>query len=251
MRRFTQTDKWDDPWFRSLPGVHKLAFLYIIDRCNNAGFWEVDLDAMQFHTKIDQKHLEGACKALARGIDESQGWVFVKNFLRHQKNDCLNEANPAHRQIIGLIVEQLERFPSVISFLPKGALKGLPSPIGKGNGKGKGNGHVKEEEESAELIYNEYPRKVAKKISISAIIGALKNYDHEFLMKKTREYAAAVRTSDQTFIPHPSTWFNQERFNDDPSTWLPSQKPAGFQKSTVKPPRNIDTNGEQLEMPDA
>ena len=135
MRRFTETTKWDDPWFRGLPGVHKLAFLYIIDRCNNAGFWEIDMDGMEFQTKLEQKHLQGALKGLARGIEERDGWVWVKNFLKHQKNDVLNESNPAHRQIIGLIREQVPRFPSVKAILPKGASKGLQSPIGKGKGK--------------------------------------------------------------------------------------------------------------------
>ena len=248
MRRFTQTDKWDDPWFRSLPGVHKLAFLYIIDRCNNAGFWEIDLDGMQFHTKIEQKHLEGACKALARGIEESQGWVFVKNFLRHQKNDSLNEANPAHRQIIGLIAEQLHRFPSVKSLLPKGASKGLPSPIGKGKGKGIGKGLVTEEEEAAELIFAEYPRKVAKKPAIKSIIDATKIHGHEFLLEKTRAYSVAVNGAEKEFLPHPATWFNQERFNDDPKEWkreptrstAESRQSPAIQKETIEIPNLMD-----------
>ena len=141
MKRFTETQKWDDPWFREIHGSHKLVFLYILDRCNNAGFWEVDLSALAFHTKLEEKHFEGAFKALERGLQGASGWVWVRNFLRHQKNDCLNAANPAHRQIIALLRDQSERFPDSKSFLPKGASKGLPSPIGTGKGKGKGNGN--------------------------------------------------------------------------------------------------------------
>lgn len=138
MKRFTDTCKWDDPWFRALPGVHKLVFLYVVDRCNNAGFLEVDMDAMAFHTKIEPKHLEGALKGLERGIKGASGWVWVRRFLRHQKNEQLNPENPAHRQIISLITEQLERFQHVPEFKEfEGALKGLKSPIGKGIGKGK------------------------------------------------------------------------------------------------------------------
>lgn len=222
MRRFTETNKWDDPWFRSLPGVHKLAFLYVIDRCNNAGFWEVDMDGMQFHTKLEAKHVEGALKGLSRGIEEKDGWVWVKNFLKHQKNDTLNEANPAHRQIIALVKDQVERFPAVKSFLPKGASKGLQSPIGKGIGKGKEL--VKEKEEAAEAIYAEYPRKVAHKPAIKAIIKALDTHDVDFLIERTKAYAAAVNGSDRDFLPHPATWFNAERFNDDPKEWASSSK---------------------------
>jgi hypothetical protein len=149
MRRFTETQKWDDPWFRSLPGAHKLAFLYLLDRCNNAGFWEEDLDGMAFHTKVEASSLQGALKGLERGIQAASGWYWVKNFLRHQKNDSLNPENPAHRQIIALLLEQSDRFPSSKSFLPKGASKGLPSPIGKGKGKGTGHGEGSASETSA------------------------------------------------------------------------------------------------------
>lgn len=146
MKRFTETLKWDDPWFRALPGHVKLGFLYIIDRCDNAGFWEVDLDGMEFQTKLSRVHCEGALKGLERGIKEASGWVWVRNFLRHQKNDRLNSDNPAHKQIISLVVNQLERFPECKTLLPKGATKGLQSPIGKGIGKGRGKSTPEEEE---------------------------------------------------------------------------------------------------------
>ena len=148
MKRFTETLKWDDPWFRSLAGAHKLIFLYVIDRCNNAGFWEVDEDALAFHTKLEPKHIHGAWAALERGLSSASGWVWVRNFLRHQKNDVLNPENPAHRQIIALIKDQSARFSECSGFQSlhestkghgsplQGASKGLLSPIGKGKGKG-------------------------------------------------------------------------------------------------------------------
>jgi hypothetical protein len=140
LKRFTETGKWDDPWFRSLPGVHKLVFLYIIDRCNNAGFWEIDMASMAFHTKLEEKHLEGALKGLERGLQTHDGWVWVKNFLRHQKNEVLNPSNPAHKQIISLLTVQPNRFPESAKYLPEGASKGHLSPIGIGIGQGKGEG---------------------------------------------------------------------------------------------------------------
>lgn len=139
MKRFAETNKWDDPWFRSLAGVHKLIFLYVIDRCDNAGFWEIDEDAIAYHTKLDAKHIQGAWKALARGFVVVDGWVWVRTFLRHQKNDNLNPQNPAHRQLIGLIQDQLGRFGENEVFSDFIApYKGLLSPIGKGTGTGKG-----------------------------------------------------------------------------------------------------------------
>jgi hypothetical protein len=145
MKRFTETQKWDDPWFRQLAGVHKLVFLYIIDRCDNAGFLEIDQDAMAWHTKVKSEHIEGALKGLERGIKgPCDGWYWVRRFLKHQKNETLNPDNPAHKQIISLIGEQRERFASVPEFQSfVGPIKGLLSPIGIGTGLVKVKGRVK------------------------------------------------------------------------------------------------------------
>jgi len=143
MKRFTETDKWEDPWFRKLPGVHKLVFIFLIENCNNAGFYELDIDHVAYLTGLEKRHVEGALKALERGIQGASGWVWVKNFLRHQKNEELNIANPAHRQILGLIKVQMERFLSVPDFEKFVApYKGLLSPIG--------TVQVKDRKESAE-----------------------------------------------------------------------------------------------------
>lgn len=77
-----------------------------------------------------------------------------------------------------------------------------------------------------ELIYQAYPKHVGKPVALKAIGRQLKNYTAEFLMAKTEAYAAAVKGCETQFIPHPSTWFNQERFNDDPSTWERKGSPS-------------------------
>jgi hypothetical protein len=135
MKRMTETAKWDDPWFRELKGVHKLIFLYVVDRCDNAGFWEVDESAMSFHTKLEQSHFEGAWKGLSRGFVIRDGWLWVKRFLLHQKNDSLNPDNAAHRQIIALLKKQSERFPeAMVALSEKSPMEG-PSKAPR-NGKG-------------------------------------------------------------------------------------------------------------------
>lgn len=71
---------------------------------------------------------------------------------------------------------------------------------------------------SFEAFWKEYPRKVAKK-------KAQQSWDKikpgEPEMKKIMAALAAVKRSaqwlkdDGQFIPHPATWLNQERFNDE------------------------------------
>lgn len=144
MKRFTETDKWRDPWFRSLSAPSKLVFFYVLDNCNNAGFLEFDRELLVIFTKMKEEHLEGALKGLSRGIIEADGWLWVRRFLRHQKNESLNGDNPAHKQIISLLSEQLERFGKVPGFSDFIApYQGLFRPIGVGIGLVKVKGRVK------------------------------------------------------------------------------------------------------------
>lgn len=127
--RYTETEKWSDPWFQNLPHGSKLLFLYLCDQCNIAGFYEVNKRELCFHLGIEEKQYEGAIKALGRGVKEADGWLWLKNFLKHQRNNDLNPENAAHRGILRLLREQLQRFKGIKEFDDMvGATKGLASP---------------------------------------------------------------------------------------------------------------------------
>lgn len=70
-----------------------------------------------------------------------------------------------------------------------------------------------------EEIYAAYPRKVAKPEAIKAITKAIKLHGEEKVLSATIVFAKAKTGQDQQFIPHPATWYNQQRYNDDPETW--------------------------------
>lgn len=240
MKRFTETGKWDDPWFRQLAGVYKLVFLYIIDRCDNAGFLEIDQDAMAWHTKVKPEHIEGALKGLERGIKGAFGWIWVRRFLKHQKNDPLNPENPSHKQIIGLLNEQRERFKDVPEFVEFiGASKGLESPIGKGKGKKR---ESPEREAAAAEIYLAYPRREKRPDAIRSILNAFEKIEPTVLLERTKLYAA-TRPRDQ-WTPLPASWFNSEQFNDDPDNWKQRNGDApGVAKAEVEPGYVLDKAG--------
>jgi hypothetical protein len=71
----------------------------------------------------------------------------------------------------------------------------------------------------AELIYLAYPRRVARGAAIQAIQRALKEHSFQWLMQRVEKYRACVHGSSKKFIPHPATWFNQARYDDDESDW--------------------------------
>lgn len=136
--RFSVTEKWKDDWFANLPAGQKLVYLFMIDNCDNAGFFEINPRINSFLIGIEQTTYEGAVKGLGRGFiysnDGSKVWI--KKFLLHQKNLPLNPENNAHVQIIRIIESQIPNFNKEKE--NEDIFKGLISPIGKGTGKDKG-----------------------------------------------------------------------------------------------------------------
>lgn len=87
--------------------------------------------------------------------------------------------------------------------------------------------------QASEAIYAEYPRKVGKPVALKAILKALESIDAPRLLSLTKQFCAAARGREQQFIPHPATWFNQQRFNDDPSTWSSASPSLGRDTSKM------------------
>lgn len=137
-KRFSETEKWNDEWFCELKPLQKLIFLYMVDRCDNAGFIEVNARVASFLIGITGEQFEQGLKGLDKCLITSKDGkkLWLKNFLFHQKNLPLNPANNAHKQILVLLNENQEKFNYDFSKL--GANEGLISPIGKGIGKGIG-----------------------------------------------------------------------------------------------------------------
>ena len=72
-----------------------------------------------------------------------------------------------------------------------------------------------------EEIYKAYPRHTAKDAAFKSIEKALKKKPFEELLEIVQVYAAntgkqiADGKLEKQYIPHPSTWFNQGRYEDD------------------------------------
>lgn len=145
-KRFTETEKWRDPWFRKLSPLQKCLFAYLCDNCNNAGFIEIDIDGWACSISCKPKELEGAWQGLGRSLVISDGWAFVRGFLKHQKHLPLcPEKNKAHQQIVRLFSDQESRFPGLLKKVKDGSpieapSEGLGRGIGIGIGIGQDNG---------------------------------------------------------------------------------------------------------------
>jgi len=64
--------------------------------------------------------------------------------------------------------------------------------------------------------YEQYPRKVGKQGALKAYTKARKTTSAARLLVAVRRYAADPNLPAKEFIPHPQTWLNEGRWDDEP-----------------------------------
>ncbi len=117
--RFTDSRKWDDPWFRKLPCKYKAFFIFLIDKCDHAGIWKIDLESAEFH--IGEKFNKNELLTMMNGriIELKDKW-FIPKFINFQYQVSsiaeLNPDNRVHKSVIDLLKKE-------------GAYKGLKKPL--------------------------------------------------------------------------------------------------------------------------
>lgn len=79
-------------------------------------------------------------------------------------------------------------------------------------------GSIEELEVDFEKFWAAYPRKVGKAQCRKVYVRSLAKIKADELLEKVDAFAASCSGKEVKFIPHPSTWLNQERWNDTLST---------------------------------
>ena len=143
-KRFSTIEKWDDLWFSELQPISKLLFLFLVDKCDNAGFVEINSRLHSFFIGISKQEYLDALQTLDKVLvwSVSNEKIWLKNFIFYQNNLPLNIENNAHKQIINLLKQNIDLFDFDFSnILPNlGPNQDLIRDLGNGNGKGIGNG---------------------------------------------------------------------------------------------------------------
>lgn len=102
-KRFSDTDKWKKPFIRSLQAPYKLFWLYILDDCDHAGIWQVDIEIANI--KLGEKLcIETALKQFGSKItvfDNGEKW-FIKDFIDFQYGE-LNPKNRVHESVLNIL----------------------------------------------------------------------------------------------------------------------------------------------------
>jgi hypothetical protein len=93
MKRFTETSKWEDQWFRKLPPNAKLFWDWICSKCDHAGVIEPDYDLAGFQIGCDitpqiLEHFEGRIEKL------ESGKLFILKFIQFQYGKLSRTCKP-------------------------------------------------------------------------------------------------------------------------------------------------------------
>ncbi len=102
-KRMTDTDKWKKRFVRELTPQHKLLWFYILDDCNHAGIWEVDIDVASIRVGFDlsQDDLPSLFGDKVISFDNGDKW-FIPDFIEYQYGE-LNQNSNVHKSVINLL----------------------------------------------------------------------------------------------------------------------------------------------------
>ena len=98
-KRFTDTEKFSDTWYRKLSLLHKVIWEYLLSECNHAGILEnFDLEMMSFKiganiTLEDLKIFDGRITFI------NDTTIFIPKFLDFQYG-CFNPKNKVHLNVL-------------------------------------------------------------------------------------------------------------------------------------------------------
>jgi hypothetical protein len=100
-KRFTETDKWRDPWFRNLSSQAKQLWLYLLDNCDKVGLIQIDLRlaSTDCGQHINETHL---AELSSRLEDCGNGKHLIPKFI-HFQYGTLSESCKPHRSVIELV----------------------------------------------------------------------------------------------------------------------------------------------------
>lgn len=195
-KRFTETEKWKDPWFCELNETQKLFWVYLVDNCDHAGIWQVNWPLVRFHIK-GYKH--DHTKFTDRILYISDNKWFIKKFIDFQYNGKLNPENRTHKSVLDILEKE-------------GAYKGLTSPTGgcKGTGTVLGTGSDKEVKEeiirdkflTSVLLYKEEHAKLVERFGEEGTKQRI--YD-------LNNYMCSVKGAEKRYKSHYHTILSWER----------------------------------------
>lgn len=215
-KRFTDTQLWEEDWFIDLSTSHQILWLYMKDTCDHAGIWRPNLSKFRilFKQKVDLKEaIEKINRDKERVVFLTNGRLFLTGFIPFQYGGTLNLNSRMHLSVyqslctngvkLTLIRPQIEVIDRV-----KDKDKEIVVKSFKDRGMGEG----------FDVFWKAYPRKVGKGAAEKSWLRLKPTEELRTVILKAIEIHKSSNgwTKDNgDYIPHPSTWLNQRRWEDE------------------------------------
>ncbi len=101
----TDTDKWKKRFVRELSPQHKLLWFYILDDCNHAGIWDIDLEVASIRIGCELNDCNtwlGSVFGDKIVVFDKGEKVFIPDFIDFQYGE-LNPNSNVHKSVIQLL----------------------------------------------------------------------------------------------------------------------------------------------------
>ena len=197
-KRFTDTNKWRNEWFRTLPLKAKLSWIYICDECESHGLMKMDygLATFQLGFTITKEIITDWFKDKIYHLDDEK--FIIVQFFEFQygtSKDTWSAKIEARKklELLGFTIQNnklLINKENDNTTVPPQWDESDTTPLIRVRGRGRGRGNNIKEDEILK-IYETYPRKEGKRKGVDKLKSQLQTpEDLESFKKAVLNYSS-------------------------------------------------------------
>jgi hypothetical protein len=212
-KRWYDSNKYEDPWFRQLPPKSKLFWDYVLCKCDHAGVWKPDFGlasfcvGFQYNDEIINE-FSGRIRVLSNGK-----W-FIQKFVEFQYPGGLQPANKVHASVLKVLECNHIDYPFINQTQPiDDPSMTHTSPINGTKDKDKDKDkEILAIANSFSNIWDRYPKKLGRSDAERHYKkSVLSLTDIDLINKALDKYVAHIADKEPQYIKNGSSWFYQWR----------------------------------------
>jgi len=105
-KRFTDSEKWQDAWFTELTNDQKIIWIYLLDHCDNAGLWKINMKNLNYFCSTNITVEEFFIIFSKRITKIGEDICYINKFCNFQYGpNFLKSENKAVKSAINRLVE--------------------------------------------------------------------------------------------------------------------------------------------------
>lgn len=245
-RRLINTKFWSDNFIVEIEPLQRYLFLYLLtnEHTEICGVYELPIRVIERETGLDNNTILDFFKTYKDKIRYIDGWVFIKNFT---KNQCANKSMEigAERSLQEVPLEIMAKYKeknthsdTLLDPPTPSDTVGTPSEILKLKLKLKPKPKLKPKYISCaskmhdtdfDLFWSAYPNKKSKQKAMD-IFKKIDKDKLEIILKSVEDYKKTEQWQNPKYIPHPTTFLNQARWEDEIEKVAPQDEEAKYAK---------------------